>query len=707
MACRKMAIYGAKHPQSQKAIEKPFFALSDIFRFKTLIGLNVHMGQLYLINIRLKDTVFNAQILQYLQALDISALLFDRRTNIDQLTLFVESLVRRDLAVDSASHFQSRLRTLHVDTIDVNSERCYELFERRKQYRGDVAGDYSVRRLVLDLLGGDLNLLAESAGADQNRLVELGIDFDPGVVRYLLPERVASVPADEIRAYLQRQAAKIREAQKSEQDCSAQISRYMAVFKLVDVHPERETIVADLDDQSFASRRSGSDESSATGRIRLESNQRMEGLLEQAFADNNRSFDPTDFADGFARLLKTGQKDKSVDIVGRLLDGLSNTDTGRRQKSLNLLLSLLPQLKFDAGRVVTALTVEDIVTRLGQNEETFEYSELLSQLFNALHAEKHLDLMARLCTAMARRRSMSGDVTVFDSIAVKKAFENLTDHQKVDELIGDLLRANHEEAGYLKEILVGIGSEAVAVALSRIISHPVRAIRQLTLRILAEMGKAALNVFSAKVQDDALFQRDEGRRELPDEKWYIIRNCIFVLGSLNDAQAIPALRTRLSDPDVRVRREVITALEKIGGEDAVDCLSVIADDPDREIRQAAIMAIGLIGSPDDAPMLQDLAARHPADAPKVIAVLGKLGGESARTYLIGLLANVQKLSDLADGKVSKDDLKLAAVKALGLIGDAESLAAIRSFKESLSGAAKMFFKSSAMTKTIDDILSRR
>ena len=76
-----------------------------------------------------------------------------------------------------------------------------------------------------------------------------------------------------------------------------------------------------------------------------------------------------------------------------------------------------------------------------------------------------------------------------------------------------------------------------------------------------------------------MFARDPQRHELPDDKWYVVRNSIFVLGSLRDPGGVAALRARIDDHDIRVRREIVSALEKIGGDEALDCLTLMADDP--------------------------------------------------------------------------------------------------------------------------------
>jgi HEAT repeat protein len=258
----------------------------------------------------------------------------------------------------------------------------------------------------------------------------------------------------------------------------------------------------------------------------------------------------------------------------------------------------------------------------------------------------------------------------------------------------------------IRDILVAIGSEQTALALSSIISHPVRQVRQNALRVLAELGKAALKVFSRLIEDEKLFVRDADRHELPDAKWYVVRNSIFVLGSLGDPAGVTALRLRINDKDIRVRREIVAALEKIGGEDACDLLIMMADDSEAEINQSAVIAIGLIGKPEVAPLVYDLARRRPLLAPKAIYCLGKLGGDETKAILARLLVHDDELADLAAGQVGVEEIRLAVVKALGNIGDKESLDRLREFQQGLSRTQKLLFRNSSVNRALAEILAK-
>ncbi len=710
MACRKMSIYGAGHPQSARAVEKPFFVFGEIFAFKSVVNLNVRRGQLFVMNILLKESVFTQQVIQFLQAFDITGIVFDRSLSIQQLTTFLMNIVSRDSMSELSTALRESGGTSGDEPLQVNSELANSLFENRKMYRGDVSGDYSVRRLALDQLEGDLCHLARIQRASRRTLLQMAVDFRSSVLEYLLPERLAAFPPEEIRSTLKDLAQTINSGEADAQGTKDATNKYMAIFRLVEFHPDKNSIVEDLEDQPVSDPNlveNGIDPMSTTGALKLEVNTRIDNLVQDLFSTGNRDFNVVEFVDSFTRLLKTGQRPKAIEVVSRLIDFMGSSDSDQRQKSLNLLGAVFGELNLETDQSVLDATVDAIVERLESRRETYEYSELVSRLFDLCFSERQLELMSKLTRAMARRRVINGNVTVYDSMAVKKAFENISREDTVKLLVRSVIQATRDQVGCLKDIMVAIGTEEVALGLSRIISHPARPVRQFTLRTLAELGKSSLKVYSQILGDDAMFERPEGRREMPDEKYYVVRNSIFVLGSIQDPAGVSALRAHIGDTDVRVKREIISALEKIGGEDAVDCLMLMAEDELLEIREAAVIAIGLIGTPEAAPLLTDLARRMPGVSLKAVSALGKIGGDQAREFLCALLENPRDLYDTIGGRVSKDELRLATIRGLGRIGDSEAIGSLRSFQESRSGASKLFFKNSSVNKAITEILSRQ
>ncbi len=284
---------------------------------------------------------------------------------------------------------------------------------------------------------------------------------------------------------------------------------------------------------------------------------------------------------------------------------------------------------------------------------------------------------------------------------------NFNQKSVIDGLIAELLKGNSSTNQHLKDVLIGSGSEEVAVALSNIISHENRQVRQLALKILGELGHASLDVFGRVLADDELFNREEGRRELPNKQWYVIRNAIFVFGLLKDKKGCIPLRLRINDPDVRVRREIISSLEKIGSDESVDILMMMADDDDREIREAAVITIGLIGTAEVAPLLISLSIQNPQVALKAIHSLGRVGGDEAVKFLSQIIQDEHLLEGLTSSKISKEQIRLATIKALGNHGDSQAIRTIKQYHEEQPTTQKIFFKNSPINKTIKEILSKK
>jgi len=709
MACKKVGIYGAGHPSADRAVEKPFFVLDHIFGFKRYAGVNLQNGHLYILNIRVKESVFSAELIKYMQILDVRAILFERGVTMAELGAFIGRFVRRINTADHRNLLSSFLRDNGIDTIEVNTENALNRFESARKYRGDVDGDFSLKAVVSQCLGDDIVRLADIAATDDGLTDEFGIDYDTEVVHYVIPEKVSSLPSGIVRNELTQLVRRI-EASQDETERGELVRLFAEIDRLLYYHPQRDEIIENLEEsvirQGF-SQEEADELRSPVGRIKAQSSERIEELLSSIFAPGNGEVDAESFTEAFERLRKTGQMDRAQEVFSHLLDLLGAANSEFRQKALGLLLDVVRTFDLEADESVTRRSIDQIVAKLAEKKETFEYSEFIWQVLQKCLRAKKYALAAILTTALALRRRIARDVTVYDSITVKKVFDSFDQSVFIPQLVYDLTSADFETASRIREILVATGSEAVAMELSKVISHPKRQIRQQALKVLGELGKASLNVFSQILADDAMFRREEGCASLSNERWYVIRNSIFVMGLLEDAGAISYLKMRISDPDVRVRHEIIRALEKIGGEEACDLLMMMANDPSEEVRDLAVITIGLIGSHDVAPLLIDLAQANPPVTLKAISALGKLGGRQAEAYLIRALEDSVTFAGLVSTDVSRDDLSLAVIKALGQIGDQRAIDSIKEFKNSQSTAQKLFFKNSPVNRAISQIISQR
>jgi HEAT repeat protein len=708
MSCKKVSIYGVGHPSSTRAVEKPFVQLQTLLRLKNYLNINLQSGSLYVINIRLKESVFTQEIIKYMQLQDINAILFKQGLSAPDLDKVLGRFVQRVDIADHANLLTTFIDKMRIKTVEVNSELAYQLFEDNKQFRGDANYDFSLKNMIWQRLPDDLLGLSEVSRRGADYALKQGIDYDYHLVKYILPEKLASISPEAIGDELIELFTGVKTSEDGKKR-NELLEQSLAIYRMVEYHPERMKIVKRLN-KHFASdaipEELARELESPTGKIRIESSQRIDDLLNNVFAGQHSSYSTRDFVEVFGRLLKTGQKEKALEVALHLVEMLSVADANFRQRALTLLLELTGELNVVTDLSLLTNLIQLVIGNIRDRKESFEYSELVWLLMEKCMNEHKYELLLEMVKAIAQRRKFEDEVTVYDSMAIKKIFGNFNRSEVINALIDEMLAAEFETASLIRQILITAGSEEVAMALSNIISHPKRSVRQQALKILGELGKASLKVFTQILVDDSMFEREAGRHELPDNKWYIIRNSIFVLGLLGDPLAAVPLRLRISDNDVRVRREIISSLEKIGGEEACDILLMMADDPVKEIRESAVITIGLIGTHEMTPMLIDLARTHPPVTLKAIAALGKVSGDQADQFLISLLEDQGQLVKLTSIDASKDDIKLAVIKALGSIGKPGTIKAIKAYKEGLSTTQKIFFKSSPVNRAIDDILSK-
>ncbi len=714
IAAKKVSIYSSSHPLSRKAIGGPFILMEKVFGFKKYFNLHISSGHLYVMNIRVKQSTFAEQTMGYMQILDIIDILFEAGMTADQLALFLDRFVKRLPATDYQNLMTTHLANNKIDTIHINSEKGFKLFESGRQFRADLAGDFSARSIVSQSFGDDLeslsNLLADDYLPFDEFISRYNIDYYHELVAYLIPEKISSMKAEDIIGLLSKQVIEIVDNVGNPDFLEKSgLNKFKNLITALNYHSKREEILGKISDV-FADHNVSKEIITLllpeTSVIKIESSEEIDQFLYATFNEALPGHKPDDFRDLFSRLLRTGQKGKAKSVVNILINHLAGSDLDLREKALILIRSIMTTYKKATADFLGLHFIAKLDEYISDGKETFEFSDMIWELAQTTLTDRDYKFLSAICDILQKKRTYENGVWSFESLAAKKSIEELNRRKVIAPLIEDLVRGPRDNIQYIKNILITIGSEDVALALSNIISHESRQVRQYVLKILSEMGKSALNVFSEVMKYDSYFERDEGKRELPDEKWYVVRNSIFVLGSLKDPEACRALELRINDNDTRVRRNIVGALEKIGGDNAADILMIMAEDPDREIRQAAIIAVGFVGPSDNAPELINLAYKRPTEIIDIITMLGKLGGHEAKDFLSELLTDKKLISQFTSGYSSKDELKLATIKALGRIGDIDSINKIKEFDQSLSGTQKIFFGGSKINKAIQDILKK-
>jgi HEAT repeat protein len=191
-------------------------------------------------------------------------------------------------------------------------------------------------------------------------------------------------------------------------------------------------------------------------------------------------------------------------------------------------------------------------------------------------------------------------------------------------------------------------------------------------------------------------------RLLADQRWFVVRNMVVILGGVGTPGAVKALLRLRRDPDSRIRKEIARALGRAAntaGEDAEQELLNYLGDPDPAVRLVAVssaaslrservlqtlwrifqririrskgwefknailLAIGRIGLEEGVECLSSVAKKRPLFWRRrweilqqtAVQALGDLGGEKPQTLLLGLREH------------KNPEVRRAAIRALAAI----------------------------------------
>jgi HEAT repeat protein len=181
-------------------------------------------------------------------------------------------------------------------------------------------------------------------------------------------------------------------------------------------------------------------------------------------------------------------------------------------------------------------------------------------------------------------------------------------------------------------------------------------------------------------------------RVLPSAPWYLARNLIYVLGSLGDERALPALEAAMRQPEVRIRKEALKAMEVIGGSRVSEMMPRWLDDPDESVRLLVLKGARRFAS---AMLLNGLSAmiadkrfvrRSETEQREVFETLADIGSDAVLPVFKPLL--VQKRSWSWRPLEAHDSRARYAVAAVRRIGTSAAVALLRDAVASTRGQVR-------------------
>lgn len=342
---------------------------------------------------------------------------------------------------------------------------------------------------------------------------------------------------------------------------------------------------------------------------------------------------------------KTGAEDTVVtgttsaeNVEGFYSADSENTDT-------DTLMELLARM----DRETDDNRYQQLARNLSAKAESFKEKAVCAPLFLVLHAllQHNED---------TSRSQVQRDYAVF-------TLEQIAEGVTIDFLLQHLESKSPRETAKVYPILKKLGAKIAYVIIQRLcLADGLHARKSLAAALLA-IGQPAVPPLLAM---------------LKDERWYVVRNMVAILGQIGCRESVNAFRPALYHDDQRVRKETIHALVKIGGKDAESMITELIEDGDSAIILHAIMSLGLLKSDAAVQLLiqiiekSDFFSRQIKVKKEAIIALGRIGDRRAVTPLLCVLEAHRWLP------WSKwDEMKIVAATALGRLGDEAALPSLK------------------------------
>jgi HEAT repeat protein len=233
--------------------------------------------------------------------------------------------------------------------------------------------------------------------------------------------------------------------------------------------------------------------------------------------------------------------------------------------------------------------------------------------------EERLPLALKALKALRALETSSTQTEILDQ--VKEVLRKVGRMESVQRLLTALLLAEtQEKSEYARACLDSLNGFAISSLLEILAEEPDMRNRKIVCAILVDLGKGNL---------EPLFER------LTDNRWYLVRNIVFILGQIKDRRALGYFRETVNHRDPRVRYETVKVLGLFKEKEAIDILTLTLKDSENRIRENAIRVLGNMRAEESVPALISVLRRRDffykdTDA-KIAAIvaLGQIGSTKA------------------------------------------------------------------------------
>ena len=309
---------------------------------------------------------------------------------------------------------------------------------------------------------------------------------------------------------------------------------------------------------------------------------------------------------------------------------------------------------------LATLSDDELIERLRTEVTPQNVSRVLDEVATVAEArgsDGRWEVVARVFAAFVDREVSAEDAELRRAYTI--AVRRLTKPSLIRGMAG-LLPRRRELRDSLQVVFTRLGSDAAEALIDLLTSSDSLTDRRAYLAVLAKIRDAVPTLIHL----------------LGDNRWYVVRNAIDLLGEMRAAEAENALLDVVTHREERVRRSAATALARLGTLRSIQAIEKMATDPVPEVRVHAMQGLGTVKSPRAVSVLAR-ALDHEPDQEVQAVILAALGRQATDEAV----ARLTKAAE-PDGRLFKRKptaLRIAAVQALVEANTPAALVALRRF----------------------------
>ena len=331
-----------------------------------------------------------------------------------------------------------------------------------------------------------------------------------------------------------------------------------------------------------------------------------------------------------------------------------------------------PTIRDESNRIIegaiqtkslATLSDDELIEQLRTGVTPQNVMRLLDELVVVAEAraqEKRWEVVARVFDTFVRN-----EVAEEHDADVRRAYtvglRRLTKPTLIRGIAG-LMPRRPELRDSLHAVLVRLGPDGAEVLIDLLTSADSLTDRRAYLAALAKMRDAVPTLMHL----------------LGDNRWYVVRNAVDLLGEMRATEAENALLDVVSHREERVRRSVATALARLGTPRSIQTVQHMLTDAVPEVRVHAVQGLGSVRSARAVPVLAR-ALDGEADPEVQAVILAALGRQATDEAVARLTKAAEPEGRLFKRKPTA--LRVSAVQALAEANTPAALAAIRRFAD--------------------------